>query len=319
MHRQYSYTAGSRFISGVLRVYMKIKDLFESYLSYCAAFGGFRNMGNTTKTLHEKERFLLGPIMRAVGEKEISMLNEYDIVAVREAGVQHGMYGAQRSVLYFRQLLDYAESRRDQRVPFNYKKIKIPFVPDKKIEYLTEEELTKVRNAFDIQTPAGLRTRTLIEFMMGTALRIGEVCSINKANFNLESGKFSFIDKYGMEQEATCPENSLFWIRVYLEKRFDDCPALFVSGRGRLLPSSSKGYIRTKIKPLNLPKKCAHHIIRKTCGTNLLLDTDIKSVQEFLRHKDPKTTMKHYTAITASQTREATAKNYTNRYVFSPA
>lgn len=276
-------------------------------------------MGNTAKTLYEKKRFLTGAIFQSVGEKEVSQLTEYDIVAVREAGVKHGMFGAQRSVLYFRQLLDYAETRRGERVMFNYRKIKIPFVPDKKIEYLTPEELTRVRNAFDLGTLAGVRTRALIEFMMGTALRIGEVCSIDKANLNLETGKFSFRDKFGSEQEATCPENSLYWIKFYLSKRTDDCPALFVSGRGRLLPSSSKGYIRTKVKPLNLPKKCAHHIIRKTCGTNLLLETDIKSVQEFLRHKDPKTTMKHYTAITASQTREATARNYTNNFVCSPA
>lgn len=298
---------------------MKIKELFDGYLSYCAAFGGMRNMGNTTKTLYEKQRFLKGAIARSVGEKEISELNEYDLVAVREAGIIHGVYGAQRSILYFRQLLDYAETRREQRVPFNYRKIKIPFVPDKKIEYLTPEELQRVRDAFDLRTMAGLRTRTLIEFMMGTALRIGEVCSIDKANFDLMSGKFSFRDKYGAEQEMTCPESSLLWINMYLSKRIDNIPSLFVSGRGRLIPSSSKGYIRTKIKPLNLPKKCAHHIIRKTCGTNLLLDTNIKSVQEFLRHKDPKTTMKHYTAITEFQTREATARDFTDKYVSKPS
>lgn|GEM_PF-2884481 len=276
-------------------------------------------MGNTSKTLYEKKRFLYGAILKSVGEKDFSGLNEYDIVAVREAGVIHGMYGAQRSVLYFRQLLDYAETRLGQRVPFNYRKVKIPFVPEKKVEYLTPEELERVRGAFDIQTMAGLRTRTLIEFMMGTALRIGEVCSINKTNFDLETGKFSFIDKYGEEQEMTCPENSTWWVKMYLASRHDDCPALFISGRARLAPNSSKGYIRTKLKPLNIPKKCCHHILRKTCGTNLLLDTDIKSVQEFLRHKDPKTTMKHYTAITQYQTREATARNYTNKYVVAMA
>lgn len=294
---------------------MKIKDLFDGYMSYNAAFGGFTNMGNTQKTLNEKSRFLLGPIMRSVGEREVSSLNEYDLVGVREAGSRHGVYGAQRAILYFRQLLDYAETKRGERVPFNYRKIKIPFVPELKIEYLTPEELNRVRGAFDLSTMAGLRSRTLMEFMMGTALRIGEVCSIDLKNFDLESGTFTFIDKYKARQEATCPENALFWIRMYVSKRTDDCPALFVSGRARLMPSSSKNYIRTKIKPLGIQKKIAHHIIRKTCGTNLLIQTDIKSVQEFLRHKDPKTTMKHYTAITTTQTREATARNFTDNFV----
>lgn len=294
---------------------IKVKDLFESYLSYCAAFGGRRNMGNTNKTLYEKQRFLKGAILKSVGEREVNEINEYDFVAVREAGIIHGMYGAQRSVLYFRQLLDFAETKHNLRLKFNYRKMKIPFVPDKKVEYLTPDELNLVRNVFDLNTGAGFRTRTLLEFMMGTALRIGEVCSIDRAGFNLDTGRFSFIDKFGAEQVMTCPENSLFWVRNYLAQRKDNCPALFMTGRGRMVPSSSRGYMRTKIKPLGLPKKCAHHIIRKTCGTNLLLDTDIKSVQEFLRHKHPETTMKHYTAVTESQTREATARNYTNDYV----
>jgi site-specific recombinase XerD len=294
-------------------MFMQVKELFNPYLSFCAAFGGLRNMGNTHKTLLEKERFLK-LIGESIGEKEIEELTEYDVVTVRDKGIRHGIYGAQRAVIYLKQLLDYAETRLNIRIKFNYRKLRLPFVPEKNIEYLTPEELDKVRNAFDISTPAGLRTRTLMEFMMATALRIGEVCSIDLVNFNLETGKFKFIDKYGTEQIMTCPPSALQWVKLYLNSRHDSIPSLFVSGRGRLIPSTSKGYIRTKIKPLNLNKKCAHHIIRKTCGTNLLLDTDIKSTQTFLRHKNPETTLKHYTAITNTQTRDATSK-VTDRYV----
>lgn len=294
---------------------MKIKDLIPGFLTYCAAFGGFRNTGNTSKTLYEKQRFLKGAITEAIGEKEISELTEYDVVTVREIAVRHGIFGPQRSVLYLRQLLDYAETKCNERAPFNYRRIKIPFVPEKgQIEYLNSEELRRVRDTFDLATNAGLRTRTLLEFMMGTALRIGETCSIDRKNFNVETGQFTFRDKYGFTQQMTCPEAALKWINIYLARRYDDLPALFVSGRGRLLPNTSKGYMRLKVKPLNINKKVAHHIFRKTCGTHLLLDTDIKSVQNYLRHKDPKTTMKHYTAITESQTREATSK-IANRYV----
>jgi site-specific recombinase XerD len=293
--------------------FMKVNNIFNQYLSYCAAFGGHRNMGNTLKTLTEKKRFL-SVIDEAIGERDIEDLTEYDVVRVRDIGTRHGTYGAQRSVIYLKQFLDYAETRLNIRIKFNYRKLKLPYVPEKNIEYLTPDELRRVREAFDISTPAGLRTRTLIEFMMATALRIGEVCSIDKANFNLETGEFKFRDKYGCDQKMVCPPNAIQWIKLYLNSRHDDCPALFISGRSRLLPRSSKGFIRTKIKPLQLNKKCAHHIIRKTCGTNLLLDTDIKSTQVFLRHKNPETTLKHYTAITDMQTREATAK-VTNRYV----
>ncbi len=298
---------------------MKIKDLFEGYLSYCAAFGGFTNMGNTKKTLFTKRFFLLGPIMKSVGEKPVSRITEFDFVAVRDAGAAHGIYGSQRSVMYFKQLLEYAESRKSQRVLFNYKKIKIPSVPIKKIEYLTPDELSRVRNAFNLGSLAGLRSRALIEFMMGTALRIGEVRSITKASFDLVSGKFRFIDKFKNEQEMTCPENSLYWVKFYLSKRNDNDPHLFSSGKNGLNLKTSGGYIREQVRKLNIAKKVAHHIIRKTCATHLLLDTDIKSAQVFLRHKNPETTLNHYTAITEMQTNESTARRYTNNYVVCPA
>lgn len=271
-------------------------------------------MGNTTKTLNEKHRFLYGAINDAVGEMDIELIDEYAFVAVREAGMRHGVYGSQRSVLYFKQLLDYVESKLNVKLKFNYRKFRLPVVPERNIEYLTPSELQRVRGLFDCRTLPSLRTRTLIEFMMGTALRIGEVCSIDKKDVNFDTGEFRFTDKFGARQTMVCPPNALAWIKRYVMARRDDLPALFVSGRARMIPNASKSYMRDKIKTLGINKKICHHIFRKTCGTNLLLDTDIKSTQTFLRHKSAETTLKHYTGITDSQTREATAK-ITDRYI----
>lgn len=294
--------------------YMKVKELFEPYLKYYAIIGGRLNTGNTPKTLSEKKRFLYGAINLAVGEKDVTEIDEYDFARVAEVGNRYGTFGAQRSFLYFKQLMRFARRKYDITIDLN--DMRIPHVPDKDIEYLTSEEMDKIRNCFDINSGiAGLRTRALIEFIMGTALRITECCSLNKNDINWETGEFGFYNCKTLEyQKTVCPPSSLAWLKLYIDKRKDDCEALFVSGRGRLLPVTSRNFINKSVKHLNINKTIAHHIFRKTCGTMLLQETDVKAVQEFLRHKDPETTLKFYTAVTKNQTREATSR-ITDKFV----
>lgn len=296
---------------------MKIKDIIEDYLKDCSVRGGRLNTGNDLKTINEKRRFLFGPIYRAVGEKEIGDIDEFDFANVAAIGKEYGIFGSQRSWLYFRQLLKFAR-RRGHKINIDFSDLRMPIVPEKDVEYLTPDELNKVRGSFDLSTMAGLRTRTILEFIMGTGLRIKEVCSLNIKDINFETGELRFINcKTKEKQETVCPPSALIWLRCYLSKRKDNNPALFISGRDRLLPVSSRNYIRTHVRHLGIPKTVAHHIIRKTVGTNLLLDTDLKAVQNFLRHKSPEVTLKFYTAVTKVQTRAATAK-ITDKYVALP-
>lgn len=296
---------------------MKIKDLFENYLRYYSVTGGRFNTGNIDKTLAEKKRFLYGAIARAVGDREVESINEYDFASVIKAGERYGAYGSQRSFLYFKQLLKYAR-RVGYRTEFDFTDLPMPHVPEKDLEYLTLEELNKIRASFDLNDLAGIRSRALMEFLMGTALRITEACSIDKKDIDFETGEFRFINcKTKREERMTCPQGALLWLKMYISRRKDSLPHLFVSGRGRLLPVTSRNYMRKVVKDLGIQKTVCHHIYRKTCGTYLLLETDIKAVQNFLRHANPEVTLKHYTAITNSQSRESTSL-LTNKYVSTP-
>src|SRR3989344_7882139 len=76
---------------------MKVKELYEGYLSYRA------KEGNYLKTLNEHRRFLEGPILEAVGERELSQTSLLWRADLIEAGKRYGLYGSQRAVVYFRQ------------------------------------------------------------------------------------------------------------------------------------------------------------------------------------------------------------------------
>lgn len=296
---------------------MKIKELFEDYLKYYTITGGRTNTGNCDKTLYEKKRFIYGPIHSAVGDREVTSINEYDFAAVSKAGEKHGTHGSQRSFLYFKQLLKFAR-RLGYKTDIDLNDLRVPHVAEKDLEYLTPEELTKVRAAFDLNDIAGLRSRALMEFLMGTALRISEACSIDIKDINWDTGEFRFVNcKSKKEERMICPAGAMLWLQTYMGARKDGLPHLFVSGRGRLLPSTSKGYMNKVVKPLGIQKTVCHHVYRKTCASYLLLETDIKAVQNFLRHTNPEVTLRHYTALTKTQSRENTSL-LTNKYVSVP-
>lgn len=304
---------------------IKIRDLYEDYLAFRA------KEGNCMKTLNEHRRFLEGPINDALGFRnlsEITLMARADLI---EAGKRYGIYGSQRAVVYFRQLLQYARIA-GLNPPVDWRDFKTPKVPAKRVEYLSPAELQQIRECFPVNDRtdlAALRSRVLIEFMLGTGLRIGEACSVNVDHINFDTREMWFVNIKTKEEETLIlNDNVIEWIKIYLtardaasmrKGRSDDCPALFLSGRARLMPCTSRNYIRKMTKHLSLNKRVAHHVFRRTCGTYLLQEgTDIKAVQDYLRHKSERTTLRYYIG-TQKENRRDIAGRVIGKFVTAPA
>lgn len=268
---------------------MKVKDLFEKHLEWRV------KIGNDPKTISEVTRFLGKSVYEAVGEREISSLRLIDTAEVMEKGRKYGIYGEQRAVCYYRQLLAYAH-QSGVKLPFDWHDIKIPSVPDKRVEYLSSEEIESIRNTFDISNMAGLRTRALIELLLDTGLRIGEAISLNKDDLNFNTNEIN-VKNIKTKEWGTVfmTERSAEWIKLYLSQRKDDHEALFVSGRSRMLSVTSRNFIRSRTKHLSFAKRICHHVFRRTLGTTLAQEkVDLKTVKDILRHKSERTTLRYY-------------------------
>lgn len=293
---------------------MKIKELFDEYLEYRV------KEGNCLKTIKEISRFLGQPIYIAVGEIELEDLKYIHTASVKDAGTRYGIYGAQRAVVYFKQLLDYA-SKAGYKVPFNYHEIKIPKVPDKRVEYLTTDEIEQIRACFPLTTQAGLRTRALMEFLLDTGLRIGEAIALNRSDVNLDLKEIQILNIKTKEWGSVFINDdvSVKWLKMYLESRTDDNPALFVSGRNRMLSVSSRNYIRQATKHLSFSKRICHHVFRRTLGTTLAQEgVDLKTVKDILRHKSERTTLRYYIGSDKERSREKhkeiTSRMFSSRF-----
>jgi len=278
---------------------MKVKELFEDYLSYMV------QKGMDPKTVNEHRRFLYTSLSNSVSEKEIESLRLIDAASIMQAGKHHGEYGAQRSVVVFRRLMKFAKSS-GLSVPFDWRDVEIPRVPQKQKEYLTNEEIEKIRESLDITTHAGLRTRTLIEVLLDTGMRITEATSLDKNDIDWEQKEAIITNAKTKDREKIYfTDRSLEWMKKYFEFRKDNLPFVFVSGRGRLLSVTSRNYIRTHLQNLGIKKHIKHHIFRKTFATVLIQGgADITAVGDLCRHKSPRTTLQYYATVNKERSKE---------------
>lgn len=279
---------------------MQLKELFSDYLDYLA------NQGRDPKTIREHRRFLEGAILRSLGSKELDDMRLIDASAVHNAAKIHGEYGPQRAIVTLRKVLEYARAA-GHKLPFDWRDIKVPHVPHKGNEYLTIEEIHKLMNALDVNTPAGLRTRALLEFLLDTGLRIGEACLLKKTDIDQEHMEviLTNIKTKDQGEKVYFTDRSISWLKRYWDARKDDLPYVFVSGRGHLLPVTSRNYLRTHLDNLGIKKHIKHHLMRKTFVTQLIYGgADITSVADLARHKSPRTTLRHYAAVNKEKSKD---------------
>ena len=209
-------------------------------------------------------------------------------------------------MLLLRRVLKFLHDSGEQ-LPFSWRELEIPKVAEQKPnEYLTIEELQKVLNSFDISTPAGLRTRALTEVLFATGMRISEVISLNKEDIDWEQKEAIVTNGKTKDREKVYfTDQSLLWLKKYLDSRKDDLPALFVSGRGRMLSVTARNYLRTHTGHLGIRKHIKHHIFRKTFATHLIQGgADIVAVGDLCRHKSPRTTLRYYAGVNKERSKE---------------
>lgn len=280
---------------------MYLKDAFSPFLEYMAA------KGLTQKTIEEHKRFLFGSFAHSIADMKISELKLVDVVKVMAAGKSHGEFGPQRSVVTLRRLLKFIKEC-GHPIPFDWRDVELPKVPQKPVEYLTPEELEKIRASFDINTLPGLRTRALIEVLYDTGMRISEAVSLNREDIDWanKTARVTNAKTKDKGEPVYFTDRSLEWLQKYLDARHDNFPPLFAGYMGdRLNKCTARNILRRTTKELGIKKHIRHHIFRRTLATNLMQSgkVDLKSVQRIMRHKSVRTTLRYYVGIDEERVR----------------
>jgi integrase/recombinase XerD len=163
---------------------------------------------------------------------------------------------------------------------------------------LTEEQVERLLQAPDTDSPLGLRDRAMLEVMYATGLRVSELVGLQLLNVNLNQGVVRVIGKGNKERLVPLGEEAARWLSKYLETarpvlmKGGTTGAVFVTGR-RAGMTRQSFWLRVKQHAFEagIDRPISPHGLRHSFATHLLNHgADLRVVQLLLGHSDLSTT-----------------------------
>lgn len=199
------------------------------------------------------------------------------------------------------------------------REIRPPATPKRLPKAISIDAVQKLLEAAgDLDTPAGLRSRAILELLYGTGARISELIALDVDDIDLTDREFATVRLMGKgNKERIVPVGSyaLDAVDAYLVR---GRPALAAAGRGnaalflntrgnRLSRQSAWTTITQAASRAGLTETVSPHTLRHSFATHLLSGgADIRIVQELLGHASV-TTTQLYTRVTPETLREVYA------------
>ncbi|MCM3491779.1 site-specific integrase [Alkalihalophilus marmarensis] len=165
-----------------------------------------------------------------------------------------------------------------------------PRLPRPIPKYLERKELATVRMQTEKEN---LRDRLIVEFLLVSGCRVGEIHKLNKTDMNLENRTAHVLGKGQKIRAVHFTKKCAFLLEQYLKCRDDNSPALFVSSWGKRVGIRQLQRIVENIgKRANLNGTLHPHRFRHTFATELLVKgADVLFIADELGHVNVDTTL----------------------------
>ena len=167
---------------------------------------------------------------------------------------------------------------------------------------LSENHVERLLNAPNVQTPLGVRDRTMLELLYASGLRVSELVGLKTLHVSLNEGVLRVMGKGSKERLVPFGEVAREWLERYITQARPQLlgqhqtNALFVTVRGK-----HAGEAMTRVMFWQLIKRYAlladiqvplsPHTLRHAFATHLLNHgADLRAVQMLLGHADISTT-----------------------------
>ena len=280
-----------------------ISSLVESFLEYA------RYELNFSPQTIVKYRDSLKSFIRDIGDKEVENLALQEFVTLKRKMMERGLSGSRIHSVVFavRSFLNYCRNFLKLKT-IDPKQIRPPKRYRREVIFLTKEEIDTFIDTINVNKWYGLRFRALVEVLLGTGMRIGEVLSLNRKDINWETREAKVVGKGNKERRIFFTQRALDWLKKYLDWRQDFQEALFVTN-GEASRLGRDDIWRTfghhaKLSKIN--KKLTPHILRHTVATNLVFNgCPIVHVKEILGHERLDTTCRYYLGVDKEQAKRA--------------
>jgi len=268
-----------------------------------------RRSRQTVAKYEESLRWLLKYLPHVQSPTELTFA---DILLVKRQMLERGVTEARVNSIIFalRAFIHYCQVIH-QLTTINPSDIKPMKIPKRQVSFLNEQEINTLLNGINVNDKRGLRIRALMEFLLGTGMRISEALSLNRGDIDWNNQETMVVGKGNKQRSIFITSRAKLWLEQYLASRQDEEQALFVTfGDLKRLTrfDLSKQFKRYSLKA-GLAKKVTPHLLRHSAATLMLKNgCDIRYIQELLGHSDIQTTAQYYLGTDKRSLKEAHAK-----------
>ena len=182
---------------------------------------------------------------------------------------------------------------------------------------LSEADVEALLAAPDVNTPLGMRDRTMLEVLYAAGLRVTELISIKSFEVDVGAGVVRVLGKGSKVRMVPLGEEAVDWVRRYqeefrpslLKKKSSD--HLFLTGRGSGMTRQAFWQNIKRYGKRAVPgKPLSPHTLRHAFATHLINHgADLRVVQMLLGHADISTTQ-IYTHVARERLKALHAKHH---------
>ena len=283
---------------------MKLSQAAEPFLTHCAVERFY-----SAQSIQKVQDCLKSRILPVLGNRELEVLTRLDILDFRQTLKEAGLGIARQYSLLMTLKLLLKFCRTVLKVDcLDPVEIKLPRRPPPEVEFLTNEEIERVLAAIDTTKLTGLRLRALVEVLLASGMRISEALSLDRDSIDLRKNEARIVGKGNKPRTVFFSDRSLVWVHRYLQRRADDCPAVFATTW-----NPPRRWPRVDISPVfrhlrqkaGITKHLTPHLLRHTFCTNLLHNgADITFIKALAGHQDIQTTARYYLGITTDSLKQ---------------
>ena len=179
----------------------------------------------------------------------------------------------------------------------NIPEIETPKKPKHLPNCLSEEEIDRLLEAPDMESPSGIRDRAMLETMYASGLRVSELLNLKKGQVNLSKGIITVFGKGAKERKVPIADYAIDFIKKYVSEvrnksEHKGSEYLFLNRSGEPL---SRIYffkqVRKYAELAGIDMTISPHTLRHSFATHLLNHgAQLRMVQGMLGHTNIATT-----------------------------
>ena len=187
--------------------------------------------------------------------------------------------------------------KKDGYYEGNIPDIETPKKPKRLPNCLSEEEIEKLLEAPDLDSPSGIRDRAMLETMYASGLRVSELLNLELKQVNLKKCIITVFGKGAKERKVPIAEYAVAYIKLYIKEvrnksEYKGSRYLFLNRKGEPL---SRVYFFRQVKYYSqlagIETEVSPHTLRHSFATHLLNHgAQLRMVQGMLGHTNIATT-----------------------------